>query len=352
MHILDKVSLQSQVAAHAAALDALNEPFSSAAWWQCFIGHVAGAQGQYLAVGAPGRAPAWLLERAPRTGELRALSNYYTGLYGPSGAPGTADLQALLDTVALPQLRCPVLHLAPLSQDAGRALRQALQRLGWHARVFPAFGNWTQPVQGLRFPDYMARRPARLLGTWRRKQRRFTQPGGAGAIHWYTRPDEVEPGMTAFESVYARSWKPQESHPGLVREWARQCAARGWLRLAVATWEGRPVAAQFWFTAHGRACIFKLAYDEACKPLSAGTVLTAEMFRHSMEVDGVHEVDYLSGDDAYKQDWMSHRRQRVAVLACNPARVHGLLRMLRAWGSDLRGRLHGRAPWRLPEAGS
>ena len=58
---------------------------------------------------------------------------------------------------------------------------------------------------------------------------------------------------------------------------------------------------------------------------SAGSVLTAALMQHVMDVDGVNEVDYLSGDDAYKADWMAMRRERVGLLACNLRHWRGLL---------------------------
>ena len=47
--------------------------------------------------------------------------------------------------------------------------------------------------------------------------------------------------------------------------------------------------------------------------------------RHSIDVDHAEEVDYLTGDDAYKQDWMSHRRERRGIVAFNPLTVRGLV---------------------------
>ena len=40
--------------------------------------------------------------------------------------------------------------------------------------------------------------------------------------------------------------------------------------------------------------------------------------QHVIDTDHVEEVDYLTGDDAYKQDWMSHRRERIGLVAFNP----------------------------------
>jgi len=38
-------------------------------------------------------------------------------------------------------------------------------------------------------------------------------------------------------------------------------------------------------------------------------VLTAALMQHALDVDRVQTVDYLIGDDAYKREWMSHRRE-------------------------------------------
>jgi CelD/BcsL family acetyltransferase involved in cellulose biosynthesis len=49
--------------------------------------------------------------------------------------------------------------------------------------------------------------------------------------------------------------------------------------------------------------------------------------QHVIDQDHVQEIDYLSGDDAYKQSWMSHRRQRSGIVAFNPRTLAGL------WGA-------------------
>ena len=58
----------------------------------------------------------------------------------------------------------------------------------------------------------------------------------------------------------------------------------------------------------------------------------AHMLRHVIDEDRVEVVDFLQGDDPYKQDWMSHRRERWGVLAMNPRRARGLLGIARHRG--------------------
>jgi CelD/BcsL family acetyltransferase involved in cellulose biosynthesis len=155
--------------------------------------------------------------------------------------------------------------------------------------------------------------------------------------------------MDAYDRVYAKSWKKPEPYPEFVRRWARICADNGWLRLGVAWVDDVPIAAQFWFTMDRRAYIFKLAYDEDYSKWSAGTVLTAHMVRHSLEQDAVVEIDYLTGDDPYKKTWMTHRRERVGLIACNRRTARGMFTATVEYAGALRKRW--RAPTRQPDDG-
>ncbi|MBK8121802.1 MAG: GNAT family N-acetyltransferase [Sulfuritalea sp.] len=70
--------------------------------------------------------------------------------------------------------------------------------------------------------------------------------------------------------------------------------------------------------------IFKLAFDPACAAFSPGTLLTAHLMEHVIDHANVKEIDFLIGDDEYKKLWMSHRRERWGIVACNPQTVIGL----------------------------
>mgnify|MGYP000140757907 CR=1 FL=1 len=83
-----------------------------------------------------------------------------------------------------------------------------------------------------------------------------------------------------------------------------------------------------WIVADNTAYIFKLAYDESYKKLSVGTILTTTLMRHVIDIDKVTVVDYLCGDDAYKKEWMSDRRERWGLMAFNTSTTKGVLAML------------------------
>ena len=100
------------------------------------------------------------------------------------------------------------------------------------------------------------------------------------------------------------------------------------MRLAILYIEDKPAAAQFWFVAHGKASIFKLVYDEAWKQYSPGSILISYLMEHVIEIDKVGEIDFLTGNDAYKQDWMSERRQRWSVSFYKANKPRGVIERL------------------------
>jgi CelD/BcsL family acetyltransferase involved in cellulose biosynthesis len=114
----------------------------------------------------------------------------------------------------------------------------------------------------------------------------------------------------------------------------RTCAQQGWLRLGICRVDGEPAAAQLWIVANGIASIYKLAYDEKFASLSIGSILTARLMRHAIDIDKVREIDYLTGDEPYKQDWMSHRRTRWGIVAFNLRSPRGLLSAARHIGAS------------------
>ena len=120
----------------------------------------------------------------------------------------------------------------------------------------------------------------------------------------------------AYEAVYAQSWKPNEGSPAFLRRFAEAEGAAGRLRLGLArTADGQPVAAQLWTVESGTAFIHKLAHTEASKPVSPGTTLTAALFEQVIDRDRVSLVDFGTGDDPYKRDWMETVRPRYRIEA-------------------------------------
>jgi len=66
------------------------------------------------------------------------------------------------------------------------------------------------------------------------------------------------------------------------------------------------------------------------------------MFRAALDDDRVRRIDYGTGDEAYKADWMEERRLLWRVDAFDRARPAGLLGAARAAASGLVARLRRR----------
>ena len=260
---------------------------------------------------------------------LRGLSNYYTTLFEPIIEPGLKARQFLpvLATFARDYPGLSLLNFAPMDPNSHGyvMLRNAIRMNRWLAFEYFAFGNWYHPVSG-DWSDYLASRSGSLRSTIKRMNKKFL--GDGGRLEVVTKTADLPAAIAAYEQVYARSWKVPEPFPEFMPGLLQDCAERGALRLGLAWLNGQPIAAQAWIVADGRAEIYKVAYDEAFKPYSPGTLITAMLMERVINVDKVREVDYLIGDDPYKKMWMSARRERWGIVAYDPRSLRGLLGIL------------------------
>lgn len=264
----------------------------------------------------------------------KGFETYYTTLYQPILIEGARvrDLRQVIDRV---RADCPALselRFAPLdpASPASIILRNALQAAGWVTFGYFCFGNWYLPVKGS-YQDYFESRKPKMRNTIRRLGKKLIADGGA--LEVIVDGDRLEAGIAAYNMVYSASWKVAEPHEGFVPGLVRMLATTGRLRLGVAWLGGKPIAAQIWVVNHGKAGIYKVGYDEAHAAYSPGTLLTAHLMEHVIDLDGVSEVDYYIGDDPYKQTWMTHRRERWGIVAYNPRTLHGLWRASREIGA-------------------
>jgi CelD/BcsL family acetyltransferase involved in cellulose biosynthesis len=221
-------------------------------------------------------------------------------------------------------------ELAPIEDP--EPLAAAFRAAGWQVRLTEKTGNWRVTTAGEDFAAYWANRPGQLRSTAKRKAR-----AAALEIEIFDRFDASA--WAAYEEVYRASWKPGEGSFPFLRALAEQEGAAGTLRLGVARKDGRPLAVQLWLVEHGEATIHKLAYREDAKELSPGTILGEAMFRRAIDEDRVKVIDYGTGDDAYKRDWMDERRPLWRLQAFNPATLKGLAGAARSALSPLAGRL-------------
>ncbi len=324
--------------------------FSTTRWLRHFVREMIDDQKIIAFEAKRGGASALLLcmQRVAGSRAYYSITNYYGSLCTPihflnANAEQSVELiDDLAHQIVSARPRLETIRLHPFADDdlPMQVLCQALRRRGWFARTYRSFGNWSEPTAGVRFDQYVRNKTNALMQSWdRRAQRVETAKSSPISMRIVSRPDEVSAAMGAYESVYAASWKPKEPFPDFVRNWAHELAAHGELRLGLAFVGSEPAAAQFWVVAARRAHIFKVAYHAKHARHSLGNILTARMFRHAMDVDLVEEIDYLSGDDTYKEQWMSVRKQRVGIVASNPRTAVGFVSAARETAGALRQRL-------------
>ncbi|HST37406.1 MAG TPA: GNAT family N-acetyltransferase [Allosphingosinicella sp.] len=317
------------VAADAGgALDRASEPclFRRLDWFRLVHDHVP-PPGKLLVVGAgDDSAKAWL-PLARQGSRASAYAAWYSLRFDAAGSRDPSLLAGLVSGLK----GMGRVELAPLADP--EPLREAFEGVGWSTFVSEKTGNWRIDTKGMDFEAYWATRPSQLRNTTRRKAK------AAGLeIEIFDRFDPLA--WEAYEEIYRASWKGEEGSFAFLRALAEQEGKAGTLRLGLARKDGQPIAAQLWLIENKEATIHKLAYREDMKALSPGTILGEAMFRRALDVDRVAAIDYGTGDDPYKRDWMAERRPLWRLLAFNPRHPLGLLGLAREKASALvrRGR--------------
>ncbi len=273
------------------------------------------------------------LVRQGRT--LQSLGNYYSSLYGPVGDEDLATIWESICRHLHEESGNPaIIDLHPLDADSilFHDMPSALAKAGYWSDTYLCFGNWYLDVAGNSFRDYFATRSSILRNNIQRGRRKLDKAGPWQLDIHKEAGAALDAAIADFIAVYQRSWKQPEPYPEFIGSLCRMAATHGWLRLGILSLQDRPIAAQLWLVKQTKASIYKLAYDQAESRFSPGSILTAALMEHVIEQDRVEEVDYLTGDDDYKKDWMSHRRERRGIIAFDPQTLRGLLAAMRHFG--------------------
>lgn len=301
--------------------------FASRLWYDTTLAHAL-PQGYVGALALVGEGAALLpLLRGP--GGLSALATPYTLDWRPLLGSGDAE-------AAGRGLGAWLRHRAPLRLEAMDpempglpSLMRGVAGAGISVQRYRHFGNWHEDLAvGAGWEGYLAGRAPELRNTIRRKLRhaarefRFELVEAPGT--------ELREGIAAYEAVRAASWKPSEPFPNFDAALMQAAARCGALRLGVLrNAEGHPIAAQYWLVSGGRAWLLKLCHAEAQRGASPGTALTSMMIHGLIEHDRVRALDFGRGDDAYKQLWVSQRRQRAGFVLAHAWHPAGLAAVAR-----------------------
>ncbi|WP_336986342.1 GNAT family N-acetyltransferase [Altererythrobacter aquiaggeris] len=308
-HQLNSVSYHGTVNELQAMNCAAASPFDRAEWFALLANEAGRKPVIAIAKNAHGMAALPLMQAG---GVVGPLANWYAFTWRPlvNGSPNKLELLGIIAS----QLRQRAFRvtMSPVPDEDGSAslLRDAFADAGWQTEMTKCDDNHVLHVNGRTYAEYIARRPGQLRTTLKRKAGKVTVEilAAFDAGSW-----------SDYEDIYQRSWKPEEGNPALLRQFAEDEGALGRIRLGIARLGGTAIAAQFWTVESGTAYIHKLAHLEEHKQLSAGTVLTAALFEHVIDRDGVEMIDFGTGSDRYKADWMEDIRPRYRIDCLNPS---------------------------------
>ena len=305
INVLQDLSLQADQT-HAPS------PFDRAEWYRLLA--EAGLT-PLIAIASDEKASAALaLSESER--RIVPLRNWYSFTWrqlAPAGAEGD---RLLLEIARQLKTRGHHVTLEPVPGEDGSAerLAHAFRKAGWLVEVSPCDTNHVLPVKGRSFAEYWADRPGPLRTTLKRKAKKVR-------VEIFDRFDQAA--WEQYEQIYADSWKPAEDYPDMLRDFARSEGDAGRLRLGIAYREGQAVAAQCWTVENDIAYIHKLAHLESHKRLSAGTTLSAALFERVIDRDAVALVDFGTGNEPYKADWMEETRPRFRIDCVDPRSPRG-----------------------------
>lgn len=278
-----------------------------------------------------------------RVAKVRSMANFYTNIYAPvtSADLETSDELAeiaralagfLVDTFP----RAALIELSPLRGETRLygAIIDAFTTAGYATRRFPRTANWHEPFAATpNYDDYLAQRPGKLRSTLKRKARLLERETIARID--ISGPDgDSDTALADFACVYADSWKPEESNPGFIRAVMKRLMAADLARVGVLYVDDEPAAAQIWLRIGDHWGVFKLSYRPRFAKYSVGSLLTAAMIEEFLRMPDTRCIDFLSGDDAYKADWVSVKGEHWGFECINTRSPWGKLLSLKRRLSD------------------
>ncbi len=283
--------------------------FDRLSWFELLWTHCTPGEFPFIARARAENCDAWLFLSNTDGRNATALANWYTLSYRPIFTEDAQESTKLILLTAIAKrissgkskLSTITLEPVPETDDSVDIILKSFRRGGWHAVSYPIKANWIVNVTGKTFAQFWSERPGEVRSTHDRKLKK-----SGAVVEILTRFDSKA--WADYEDIYNESWKGEEGSPAFMKAMFADEGKAGALRIGICRIEGVAVAAQLWTVENGIAIIHKLAYRESASEHSPGTILTTALFKHVIDTDKVHLIDYGTGDDKYKQAWMEDRK--------------------------------------------
>ena len=341
---VERVTTAGQFAALAGPWEALrveagaSNPFLAhdwlARWWQAY---------------APGRQLWTILARDPQDGNrlvgaaplvlerARLGARRLTFMGAGEAAPNHLDLlaapahrdafaRAAAESLRATRGRWDVLELLSLAGDAptSAAFLAALGAAGMPPAVSP-FARCPYATLPATYDEYLKGRGAKLRAQLRSKEKKLLQDFADVRFGRVESEAELGPAFDAFVRLHQGRWAARGelgafANPALVefhRAFARDALRRDALRLYHLRVGGEFAAAFHCFRDGPRVFYYNAGFDERWAKYSVGVLILGHAIERSI-AEGATELDFLQGEEGYKEHWMTGCREDVRVRAAAP----------------------------------
>jgi hypothetical protein len=225
-----------------------------------------------------------------------------------------------------------LLEIDPVASESedGGFYAELLENMGLSFRSYVSCVNRYSDAISAHFDIFFENLPQSTRKDIQYCKRRL-EKNGTLAFQLITGVSALDKYLDVYDEIRARSWKAPERDHIFNREIIRLAAAKGWLRLGILCYNDVPIAGQKWFVSQRRAYIYDVLYDEDYKKYSPGKLLTSSMFQYTIDNDMIVYVDYLRGDEPYKEEWAPSIRDRSGFTVFNNTMKGKLFRLLILW---------------------
>jgi len=226
------------------------------------------------------------------------------------------------------------LHELPEESETVAVLQDLLRARAWGHRDEPASRCPYLPIREDWTTFYTRTKDAETRRANRRKLRRLEKDGAVAIRRRMDVGGEAPvleqlrqmPHRDTYRGARRVSLFDGDARGRFFEDMAASLAETGELDLWTVELAGRPIAYRFgWRTAQKHYDYFA-DYDPAHSQSSPGTLLLLRMMEDCFEA-GLREFDFLRGDEPYKLEWTSERRQQRRIRFFARSLRGGLLRL-------------------------
>jgi hypothetical protein len=257
---------------------------------------------------------------------LSSLSNYYTPIFDLLYNEVLISRKEALSLIFIYQKhffkKFDQIDIYPLNQVDGWEYESLFKSLFFRPVVYHKTINWTNDFTD--FSSLFKSFSPKLKNTIKRKTKKLLAEKDVEFTVTKCKEQALKK-LQKYEEIYEKSWKVSEPYPNFIRQLVATSAERGELRLGALSVNDEDVAAQIWFVVGDEAYIYKLAYKPEYRRYSVGTILTYKMFEYCSTEDLVTKIDFLTGDDKFKQDWMTKQHELIGIQWTNMLSFKGFI---------------------------